>query len=133
MALQGLQADPIFGRPTWTYINVQRGPVMGPQPRLSIGSGNTGGSGTPGANASLPGYVSQPAYKPTLFEYANTDKENFLFRPPRTINIGDNGRILVGTYEPHDITIGQRFFHQMRSAPAWQEMAFKPDFRQLLI
>ncbi len=129
MVLQSAQSDPLFGRPGWTYVNVVRGPARGPQPKLARGSGQTG---APGTQSALPSYVSQPDYHPSEFDYQQTLRESFVNRIPRTIFTGDNGRELVGTYQPHDFTIGQRFNHQMRRSHAWQDMSFPPDFRAIL-
>lgn len=133
MANQAIAANPLFGRPAWTYVNVMRGPVMGPQPRLARGTGRTGDPSLPGNAAMLPGYLAQNNYQPQGMGYAPDNRESFLSRIPRTIGTGDNGRAMVGTYEPHDSTVGQRFNHQMRQAPNWQVMEYPPDFRNLMI
>lgn len=132
MANQAQQANPLFGRPIWSYVNVVRGPVRGPQPKLAMGSGRTGSIAQAGYASTLPGYVSQPDYKPNPFDYQNKLRESFLNRIPRTIRTGENGRELVGTYNPHDVTIGQRFYHQFRSAETWQVMSFAANYRNLL-
>jgi hypothetical protein len=132
MPAQAQQANPLFGRPVWSYVNVIRGPVRGPQPKLARGSGHTGNIAQAGYASSLPGYVSTPDYKPSLFDYQQVRRDSFLNRIPRTILMGENGRALVGTYQPHDFTPAQRFYHQFRSSGAWQEMAFPPNYRQLL-
>lgn len=155
------QTNPMFGRPTWTYVDVIRGPVRGPQPRLAQGTGRTGQPAAPGTAAQLPGYVSDNAYQPSPFTYQPDGQipfwgmgphaatsppgdnklgstysvkggDNFETNVPRTINTGENGRELVGTYQPHDFTPGQRFFHQMRRASNWQIMAFGPKFRNTI-
>jgi hypothetical protein len=46
--------------------------------------------------------------------------------------VGVNGRDLVGTYQPHDFTPGQRDFNQWRQAANWQVQEYPPDNRQLL-
>ena len=132
MAQSSTQSNPLFGRPIWTYVNVVRGPARGPQPRLAQGSGQTGNAAQAGYNSVLPGYVSRPDYQPNLFDYQQKVRESFLNRIPDTINVGTNGRALVGTYEPHDVTIAHRFDHQMRRSEAWQEMSFPAGFRNLL-
>jgi hypothetical protein len=124
--------DPLFGRPTWSYVGIMAGPVRGPQPKLAQGSGRTGDPSLPGNAVQLPGYLSDNAYFPTLFPYDPVNQPAFQRRLPRTINTGDNGRSLVGTYEPHDVTIGQRFLPQIRQAPNWQVMEYPPNFRNLL-
>lgn len=123
------QTNPMFGRPTWTYVDVVRGPVMGPQPRLAKGTGRTGKPSASGTAAQLPGYVSDNAYQPSPFTYQPINRESFEDVIPRSIGSGENGREMVGTYNPHDFTPGQRFNHQMRSAKNWQIMAFGPSFR----
>jgi hypothetical protein len=126
------QTNPMFGRPTWTYVDVIRGPVAGPQPRLARGTGRTGNPAAAGTAAQLPGYVSDNAYQPSPFTYQPPNNESFEKVIPRTISVGDNGRELVGTYQPHDFAPGQRFFHQLRSAHTWQVQAFGPDFRNTI-
>jgi hypothetical protein len=81
----------------------------------------------------LPGYLTDNEYMPSQFTYDPVDQPNFLFQPPRTMHSGENGRGIVGTYEPHDFTIGQRFTHQMRQAANWQVMEYPPDNRNLLV
>jgi hypothetical protein len=127
-----ITTNPMFGRPGWTYISIQQGPVRGPQPRLARGSGRTGDPSLPGNAAMLPGYLSDNEYLPTLFTYDPVDKPGRLLRPPKTINVGTDGRDEVGTYKPHDFTPGQRFLHHMRQAANWQVMEFPPNYRQLL-
>lgn len=129
---QALQANPLFGRPIWSYVNIQRGPVRGPQPRLAQGTGRTGDPALPGNAAMLPGYLSENDYRPVEFDYSPSFSANFLFRPPRSIKTGDNGRSIVGTYEPHDFTPGQRFLNHMRRAENWQDMSYPPSYRNLL-
>jgi hypothetical protein len=130
---QNVQAtNPMFGRPTWTYVNVVRGPARGPQPRLSVGTGHTGDASLPGNAPQLPGYLSDNRYEPSTFTYDPVNKPGFEMKIPRSINTGTNGRDVVGTYEPHDITIGQRWNHQMRQAANWQVMEYPPNFRNLL-
>lgn len=129
---QALQANPMFGRPTWTYVQVQRGPVRGPQPRLAQGTGLTGDPELPGNAATLPGYLSDYEYEPTFFDFSPSDRESFLARIPPTILTGTNGRDEVGTYQPHDFTPGRRFLNHMRRAYNWQDMSYPPSFRNLL-
>src|SRR5215469_11631106 len=97
---QAIAANPLFGRPQWSYVDVQRGPVRGPQPRLAQGTGRTAASHAPPGNAAtLPGYLTDQEYEPSAFDYGPSDRESFLARIPPTINVGDNGRSIVGTYE----------------------------------
>jgi hypothetical protein len=132
MATEQQQTNPMFGRPTWTYVNVIRGPVAGPQPRLAQGTGRTGKPASPGTGAQLPGYVSDNTYQPSPFTYQPVRNDNFEKEIPRTIGIGQDGRDIVGTYQPHDFTPAQRFFHQLRSANPWQIQAFGPNFRNTI-
>lgn len=125
--------NPIYsGNAIWTYVNVMRGPVSGPQPRLAQGSGQTGDPGLPGNAPSLPGYLSDQQYFPNVFEYAPVNNEKFTHAIPKFIGIGQDGRDMVGTYVPHASHPGTRFFHQARSAENWQVMEYPPDFRNLL-
>jgi hypothetical protein len=126
------QTDPLFGRPIWSYVGVMRGPVSGPQPRLARGTGRTGKPAATGTGAQLPGFVSDNDYQPSPFTYQPINRSNFENLIPRSILIGENGRELVGTYQPHDFTPGQRWNHQMRSASNWQIMAFGPSFRNTI-
>lgn len=126
------QTNPMFGRPIWAYIDVIRGPAMGPQTRLAPGTGRTGKPAAQGTAAQLPGYISDNDYKPSPFTYQPVRRDDFEQEIPRTINAGTNGREIVGTYQPHDFTPAQRFFHHMRSANPWQVQAFGPNFRNLL-
>jgi hypothetical protein len=64
--------------------------------------------------------------------YQTNSGDAFLQVIPRTIDTGENGRELVGTYQPHDFIPGQRFFHQKRSAPNWQLWAYPPSFRNII-
>lgn len=125
--------NPMFGRPNWTYVNLERSPVHGPDPRLAIGSGRTGNSALPGNDPQLPGYMSDTQYFPTMNDYAPEHVESNKIAIPKSIASGaDNGRQLVGSYEPHDSTPAQRFFMQNRSAHPWQQQSFPPDNRDLL-
>lgn len=126
------QTNPMFGRPIWTYVNVIRGPVIGPQPRLAQGTGRTGKPSAPGTAAQLPAYVSDNSYSISPYSYRPVLRESFENPIPRTINTGENGRELVGTYQPHDFTPGQRWTHHMRSAPNWQINTFPPTFRNTI-
>jgi len=125
------QTNPLFGRPTWSYVDVIRGPVSGPQPRLARGTGRTGKPASPGTAAQLPGYVSDNAYQPSPFTYLPSLNDQFTTSIPRAIGVGQNGRDIVGTYNPHDFTPGQRFFHHTRSSKYWQNQSFGPNFRNL--
>ena len=125
-------ANPLFGRPAWTYVQTIAGPVRGPTPHLARGSGATGPNALPGNAAQLPGYLSDNEYRPSTFAYDPINSPSFLGHVPRTINTGTDGRDLVGTYQPHDSTPGTRFNHHMRQAANWQVMEYPPDFRNLL-
>jgi hypothetical protein len=125
--------SPLFGRPPWSYSNIQQGPVRGPNPRLSWGSGLTGDHSGPGNASSLPGYVSEAAYFPSTFSYDPVDNPNFTRHIPRSIGQGDDGlHALNPTYKAHDNTQADRFFHQNRQAASWQVYEYPPDYRQLL-
>lgn len=147
---------------TWSYVDIIRGPARGPQPRLAQGTGRTGKPSAPGTGPQLPSYVSDNSYRPNPFTYQPPGNRPFRFvgphtvhtetgsagqlgsffglaqgetfeqGVPRTISTGNNGRELVGTYEPHDFTPGQRFLGQMRSAPNWQVQAYPPDYRNTI-
>jgi hypothetical protein len=125
-------ASPLFGRPSWTYTQVQPGPVRGPQPRLAQGSMQTGNNSLPGNASQLPGYLSDNAYFPTLFPYDPINQPTFSSEIPHSIKVGNNGRELVGTYQPHDFTPGTRNFNHWRQAGAPWVQEFPPDNRQLL-
>lgn len=127
-----ISTNPIYRRPVWTYVGFNDAPRRGPQPRLALGTGLTGGASMPGNAPQLPGYVVDNQYFPVVYNYQPGNDQNFQIPIPRTINTGENGRGLVGTYEPHDVTIGQRFFHQGRSATNWQVISFPPNLRNLL-
>src|SRR5262249_2812779 len=101
-------------------------------PRLAQGTGRTGKPASPGTGAQLPGYVSDNAYQPSPYAYQPAYNDNFEENIPRTINVGQDGRSIVGTYQPHDFTPGQRFLHQMRSAKYWQNQSFGPGFRNTI-
>lgn len=124
-----LQARPV------TYVDVRRTPVRGPQPRLAQGTGRTAADPTlPGNAPSLPGYLTDNNYQPNIFDYLPTVNENFLQRVPRGINVGIDGLAALNpTYRAHEITIADRFNHQMRRAFAWQEMGYPSSFRNLLV
>jgi hypothetical protein len=125
-------ANPLFGRPIWTYVQVAPGAARGPQPRLARGTGLTGDPSLPGNANRLPGFLSDQEYEPTDFTYAPPYEPTSQVQIPRTIKTGNNGRDVVGTYEPHDFTPGQRWSHHRRSVTMWQEMDFRPGPRNLL-
>lgn len=131
-------APQIYANPTlsrnaiWSYTTVQAGPVRGPQPRLAQGSGLTGDPASPGTAAYLPGYMSDQEYFPTTFEYDTDYRPDFQEVIPRSIHTGENGREMVGTYEPHDFTPAVRQLSHMRQADYWQVQDFPPNVRNLL-
>jgi hypothetical protein len=125
-------ANPLFGRPIWSYVHVDPSPVRGPQPRLARGTGRTGNPALPGNAAALPGYLSDQEYFPTLDTYAPTYNPRFMKILPRSIHVGNNGRSLVGTYNPHDFTPADRWLKSTRAAAMWQTMEYPPDNRNLL-
>jgi hypothetical protein len=131
--LQSQQSNPLYSRNA--YTTVYNSPVLGPMPQVTrnLGTGHSAlGATPPGQTPLLPGYVTQNEYQPSLDEYQPALNETFEAELPRTINVGTNGRELVGTYEPHDWVQADRFNHQLRSAPNWQIMSFPPGYRQLL-
>ena len=129
-----VQAVPLYSRNAiWSYVSVVRGPSLGAQPRLAQGSGKTAaGTSLPGNAPSLPGYLSDNAYFPVLNEYDTHFAPEFAKYIPKSIKTGDNGRILVGTYQPHDWTPGQRQLQHMRQADYWQVQDYPPNVRNLL-
>jgi len=144
--LQAVRANPLFGRPSYAMVKPQgvlgpplagnyQGGVQFQQPR-QLGSGHTGRRSHPGESPVLPGYMSENEYRPgSQMEYAPKLREDRLERIPATLQVKggvENGRAMVGTYEPHDFSTGERFNHQFRSAPNWQVMQFPPEFRVLL-
>lgn len=129
-----VQAVPLYSRNAiWSYVTQVRGPALGPQPRLAQGSGKTAsGTPLPGNASALPGYLTDNEYLPVLFDYDTSYKPNFAYYPPKSINTGNNGRDLVGTYNPHDFVPGQRQLQHMRVADYWQDTAYPPNVRNLL-
>lgn len=124
--------NPMFGRPIWTYTSVVSSPLAGPSPRLARGTGRTGGNPGPGQNALLPAYLTDNEYFPTEFAYQPGYIPSYRSNIPRTINAGDDGISVLGTYRAHDFTPADRFFHQNRQAPTWQVQEFPPNHRNLL-
>lgn len=118
----------------WTYVQVQRSPVRGPQPRLARGSGHTAADpALPGNASQLPGYLTDNEYFPDGLDYLPTRNDTYLQRIPRTINVGYDGLAALNpTYRAHDNTQADRFNHQMRRAPGWQVMSYPPSVRNLL-
>lgn len=117
-----------------TYVQINRAPARGPQPRLAQGSGRTAANTSlPGNAPVLPGYLTDNEYMPNVFDYIPTLRENFLSRVPRTIGVGTDGLAALNpTYKAHDFTPADRFFSHMRRAFAWQVMSYPPDTRNLL-
>jgi hypothetical protein len=132
VAQNPITTNPMLGRPIWTYTDVAMGPVRGPQPRLAQGTGLTGNPSLPGNAGQLPGYLSDNEYFPTLFTYDAVNKPEFMGEIPKTIKTGDNGRGIVGTYQPHDFTPGVRFAGHLRQAAYWQVQEYPPNYRNLL-
>ena len=136
--------SPLFGRPGFSYTYAQPARRIGPAPKLSPGTGQTGG----GSNRSLgfqpAGYASQQHMPMQQFDYtpptdatfdvgnANAFQGGDKRAMPRSIGVGTDGRSLVGTYTPHDFTPADRFFKQGRASANWQDMSFGPDYRFLL-
>ena len=131
-SVQPLQASHLARSAIWTYTQVQPGPVRGPQPRLARGSGKTGTSALPGNAPNLPGYLSENTYQPVGFTYDPVNQPDWLKRIPKTIMTGENGRALVGTYQPHDFVVGVRNLNHMRQAANWQVQEYLPEPRDLI-
>jgi hypothetical protein len=133
---QALAANPMFGRPIWSYVQVSRGPASGPQPKLARGIPQTGAnSGFPGTNAQLPAYVADYEYFPTVFTYDPVHNPVRVQPIPNSLSTpgkDDGLRALNPTYRAHEFRMGNRFNHQMRSAYNWQVMEFPVNFRNLL-
>lgn len=126
-------ANPMFGRPIWSYIKVAPGAVRGPQPRLAQGTGHTGDPSLPGNAARLPGYLSDQQYEPVEFTYAPPNDPRFQARLPRTINVGDDGlHALNPTYRAHENVQADRWQAINRKAEMWEVMEFPPGPRNLL-
>ncbi len=115
----------------WSTLQVLRGPSRGPTPQLAKGK-PSGVEALPGNAATLPGYLTENDYRPNVFDYQPDYRNNKLLHIPRGLSVGDNGRSVVGTYEPHDFTPGQRAFTQNRAAANWEIMSFPPNYRNLL-
>lgn len=124
--------NPLFGRPIWTYVRRDSSPVAGPQPRLAKGTGRTGDPELPGNAASLPGYLSDNEYFPSEYYYQPIHNPHFRTVLPRSIQTGNDGIELLGTYRAHDFTPADRFLDHMRQAANWQVMVYPPDYRNLL-
>lgn len=121
--------SPLFGRPGWTYVTVQRQPRIGPQPKLAVGAGGMPVSG----NVQLPGYMAYNTYQPQGMEYDPRLNLNRKQNIPRQIRAADDGRGMVGTYQPHPVNRSDYMRYQNRSARMWEEMTFGPDFRNLIL
>jgi hypothetical protein len=129
----GTQSTPRYSRNA--YSTIYNSSVLGPMPQVkrNLGTGHSAlGATPPGQAPLLPGYVTQNEYQPSLDEYQPNFSDTFEGQLPRSIGVGNNGRELVGTYQPHDWVQADRFNNMLRSAPNWQVMAFPPGYRQLL-
>lgn len=124
--------NPMFGRPGYSYARAVQTPQGGPVPKLSFGSGQTGGVDNRSTGAQAGGYLAENDYKPQGLEYANAVNDNGEFVPPKSIGVGYNGRHLVGTYDPHDFVMAQYTQSQRRSSAMWQQIGYPPQWRQLL-
>lgn len=125
--------SPLFGRPGWTYVNVERSQQMGPTPHLAQGSGHTSrDQPLPGNAPQLPGYLTDNEYFPTENAYQPDHQPSFRSPIPRSIRVGIDGETIVGTYRAHDFTPADRFFNQARQAATWQVQEFPPNYRNLL-
>lgn len=150
MALQGSPApvaipstnstqNPLFGRPglSSVYQATVATPQAGPILRGSVGSGNTSSGESNRSTGFIPGgsLVTQTDYQPQGLENHPLGSDTFALpnMPPKALNLGTNGRELVGTYNPHDVTPLQRFISMWRSAYNWQVTGYGPNWRNLLI
>ena len=131
-AYNPIQTSPLFGRPSWTYVNTQTGPVRGPQPRLARGSGLTGDPSLGGNASQLPGYLSDNEYYPTLFAHDPINQPVKNKPVPMSIGVGNDGRDMVGTYKPHDFVIGRHDINSLRQAANWQVQEYPPNYRDTL-
>lgn len=137
--------NPLFGRPGFTYTRPLR--RIGPIPKLSVGTGNTGGFNENRALGLVyPGYSPEDAlgitqrelgmnlmdYLPPTVGWYGGKKEINSSVIPRTINVGVSGHAMEATYKPHDFTPADRFFKHMRSSAMWTDGAFPPEYRYLL-
>lgn len=126
--------SPLFGRPGWTYVKADPAPIKGPTPHLAQGSGRTakGPFALPGNSPSLPGYLVDNEYYPTENAYQPPYEPSFRSPIPRSIQVGNDGIDLLGTYRAHDFTPADRFFNQFRKAAYWQVQEYPPNYRNLL-
>jgi len=124
----------LFGRPAWTYVQVQQAPRHGPQPRLAQGTGRTSiQQALPGNAAQLPGYLADNQYEPVIPDYQPPNAQVFQRKLARSISVGTDGLAAINpTYRAHDFTPADRWLGTLRSAPNWQTMNYPPDFRNLL-
>lgn len=131
--------NPLFGRPGLSSVyqatvnTSQAGPIL----RGSVGSGNTGSGEANRSTGFIPGgsLDVQRDYQPQGLENHPLGSDTFTLpnTPPKALNLGTNGRELVGTYQPHDFTPLQRFINMWRSSYNWQVTGFGPNWRNLLI
>ena len=132
---QAIQANPLFGRPIWSYLDVNRFPVRGPQPRLATGSNKYRQDAHPGTHATLPAYVADNEYYPSVFTYDPIENPVRQKAIPATLPLpgtDDGLHALNPTQRAHEFSMGDRFNHQMRSTWNWQVMEFPVNFRNLL-
>lgn len=117
----------------WSYVSQMAQPVLGPQPRLAIGTGATGGASRGNNAAGIPGYMSSQDYEPQPFTYAPPNNPVAMHVAPQSIGVGDDGlHALNPTYRAHDFTPATRFINHLRSAPPWQVQMFPAQYRNTL-
>jgi hypothetical protein len=114
------------------YTSVMTSPRIGPQARLSYGSGATGGRDVRADGTQYGGFLAENDYQPAPMDYAPGTSGNYLARIPASVGIGDNGRSVVGTYQPHDFTIAQYMQYNRRSSANWQDMTYPANWRNLV-
>lgn len=123
----------LFGRPGFTYVQVVSTPQSGPLPRLAQGSGRTG-KATDRSQGHIPGgYLAENDYQPDSYSYMPEQRDDFHKEVPKSVGEGNDGREIVGTYNPHDFQMAAYQQNQWRSSANWQNITNGPSWRNLLI
>lgn len=99
---------------------------IGPVPKLAPGKQ---GSGL-GQHVAA-GFQSAYVYGFTPLESGPANNPAFTLRIPRGIGLVTEGRELAPTYRAYDFAPATRQFDQARSAGAWAQAEFAPQFRPL--
>lgn len=122
----GVPADPLFGRPEY----------MGTAPRMSVGTEFK----EPSPPLRAPAYEPASAFEDQKGAIQDGDdgasaRHDWLRQAPVTINVGDSGRSVDPTYEPHDFAPAARMVQSFRAAPQWGDYNFGSflGFRSLFI